>query len=190
MDEDRERWDERYAGRSDGPVTSPAAPEALALLDEALLARIPTAGLAVDIACGVGAQSLWLAQRGMHVMALDVSPVAIDLLRAAAEEYDVAQRIDARVVDLDNGLPDDAAGAALVICQRFRAPRLYRPIVDALAEGGMAIVTVLSEVGLEGAPGAFHARRGELTDAFTADRVDVLASSEHAGVASIVVRRR
>jgi len=190
MDDDRKRWDERHAARSEGPVAAPEAPEALALLDEAMLAQIPTAGLAVDIACGVGAQSLWLAQRGMHVLAIDVSPVAIDLTQAAADEHDLAARIDARVVDLDAGLPEDAAEASLVVCQRFRSPDLYPAIIDVLGEGGMAIVTVLSEVGLDGTPGVFHARGGELVDAFASDEVDVLASSEQAGVASIVLRRR
>lgn len=190
MDEDRKRWDERYAARREGPVTSPEAPEALALLDDAMLAQIPTTGFAVDIACGVGAQSLWLAQRGMHVLAIDVSPIAIDLTRAAADEHDLAGQIEVRVVDLDAGLPEDAAGAALVICQRFRSPELYPAIVGVLGQGGTAIVTVLSEVGLDGTPGAFHAPGGELVDAFTSDKVDVLASSEQAGVASIVVRRR
>ena len=190
MEEDRNRWDARHSARHDPDPARPEAPEALALLDAETLAHVPTAGLAVDIACGLGGQAVWLAQRGMRVLAIDVSPVAIDRTRAAAAEHGVTDLIDARVVDLDGGLPRDAVGAGLVVCQRFRAPALYAQIVDALAVGGFGLVTVLSEVGLVGEPGQFHARSGELIEAFPPGSVDVLASSEQAGVASIVFRRR
>jgi SAM-dependent methyltransferase len=190
MDEDRARWDERYAGRDGGTASAPTAPEALALLDEGMLAQLPTAGRALDIACGPGGQAVWLAQRGLHVLAIDVSPVAVRLTKAAAGEHGVGDLIDARVHDLDAGLPADATGFALVVCQRFRGRDLYPQIVDGLVPGGFAIVTVLSAVGLEGAPGEFHAPAGELLAAFGQTDVDIVAQSERAGVASIVVRRR
>ena len=190
MDEDRARWDDRYAARTGDSAAAPEPPEALALLDEGMLAQLPTTGVALDIACGLGSQSLWLAQRGLHVVAIDVSPVAIERMITAAREHDVADRVDARVHDLDEGLPADVAGAALVVCQRFRGRNLNPQIVDVLAPGGLAIVTVLSAVGLDGTPGEFHAPAGELVDAFTSSDVDIVAQSERDGVASIIVRRR
>jgi len=190
MEEDRERWDQRYSSRLAGPATAPEAPEALCLLDDVIIQQMPTRGLALDIGCGAGAQTLWLARRGLRVVALDVSPIAIGLTRSAAQEHRLVERIDARVLDLDRGLPDDAMGAALVLCQRFRAPGLYSEILDALGAGGVAIVTVLSEVGRHGASGEFHARPGELVEAFSSDGLETLASWERAGIASIVVRRQ
>lgn len=190
MDEDRVRWDERYAARADAPTATPQAPEALALLDEGMLARLPAAGQALDIACGAGGQAVWLAQRGLDVLALDVSPVAIDLTDAAAREHGVENRVDARVHDLDEGLPDDVVDLVLAVCQRFRRPDLTPQLVAALRPGGVALVTVLSVVGHVGDPGTFHAPAGELVDAFSRDDVDIVAQSEHDGVASIVVRRR
>jgi SAM-dependent methyltransferase len=189
MDEDRTRWDARYTVRREGPASSAVAPEALALLDEATRAQLPTTGRALDIACGTGAQSLWLAERGLDVLALDVSPVAVELTGIAAHTHGCAERIDARVHDLDAGLPPDAAGASIVVCQRFRDPALYPLIAAALRPGGVAMVTVLSAVGLDGVPGEFHAPPGELERAFTADGFDVLAGAEADGLASIVVRR-
>ena len=76
--------------------------------------------------------------------------VAIELTRSAAAAHDLAGRIDARVVDLDDGLPADLHGVAVVVCQRFRGRDLYGPIVDVLQPGGVAIVTVLSVVGVDG----------------------------------------
>lgn len=188
MDEDRVRWDERYAARGGASPASPQAPEALALLDEGMLAQLPTGGRALDIACGAGSQSLWLAERGMEVTALDVSPLAIALTDAAAREHGVADRIDARVHDLDDGLPPDVVDIAFVVCQRFRGRDLSPQIARALSPGGLAIVTVLSAVGLDGVPGEFHAPAGELVGAFTTTDVDIVAQSERDGIASIVVR--
>jgi SAM-dependent methyltransferase len=183
VEEDRQRWDDRY---KDQDRVDPAPPEALRDRGD-LLAIVPAAGRALDIACGRGAAALWAAQRGLHVLALDVSPLAVGKLRSAANEAGLDERIEARVVDLDDGLPDDATGFALVICQRFRDPRLYGPLFAALAPGGMLVVTVLSEVGAT-ETGPYHAPAGELQAAFTRPGAEVLRHEEGGGVASIVVQ--
>ncbi len=185
MEADRQRWDERYDGAA---IASPRPPDVLDEADE-LLAMLPGDGTALDIACGAGGQSLWLAGLGYDVVALDVSPVAIELTRSAAEARDLADHIDARVVDLDSGLPSDVEDVAIVVCQRFRGRGLYGPIVDVLRPGGIAIVSVLSAVGLDGIPGEFHAPPGELVEAFTRPDTEILHHGEAAGLASIVVRR-
>ncbi len=140
-----------------------------------LAASIPTSGTAIDIACGLGAQSLWLAARGLRVIALDVSPVAIERVRAAADAAGFTDHVDARVVDLDDGIPEGTPSADVIVCQRFRHPQLYPSIIEHLAPGGIAIVTVLSEVGLSDVglsqpPGPFHAPAGELVTAFSCRR--------------------
>jgi len=185
MDSDRARWDERYAGHE---LASPAAPDALAA-DDGPTVPVPTTGRALDIACGAGAQTLWLAERGLDVVALDVSPRAIELTTAAAASG-WSSRVEARVHDTDSGLPDDVGLCDVVVCQRFRDTSLYQPIIDAVAPGGIGIVTVLSAVGVDGEPGPFHAPAGELRDAFATDATDVLIGCEGQGVASIVFRRR
>lgn len=183
MDADRERWDERYIGRD---VAPPARPEAL---DGGLVAHVPTAGRALDVACGTGGQTVWLAARGLTVVALDVSPEAIRLTTAAAEAVGCAARVEARVHDLDGGLPAGLGDVDVVLCQRFRDTGLYRPILDLLRPGGIGIVTVLSEVGRTGPPRPFHAPPGELRAAFATGATVVLAEREEGGVGSIVFRR-
>lgn len=188
MEADRVRWDDRYAGR---PPSRPGRPEALADRP-ALIEEVPTAGRALDLACGTGAVALWLAERGLEVVAIDVSPTAIGLVRRSAAELALDDRITARVVDLDDGIDAATLAAApfdVVVCQRFRDRHLYAPIVDLLAPGGLAVATVLSSVGLDGEPGDFHAAPGELTAAFTDLDVDVLLDLEADGIASIVVQR-
>ena len=185
------RWDDRY--REVDPVSA-TPPEPLGERPD-LAGLIPTAGTAIDIACGLGAQTLWLAKLGLHVIALDVSPVAIEQVKAAADMARLADHVDARVVDLDAGLPEGTPGADVIVCQRFRSQRLYPAIIERLAPGGIAIVTVLSEVGLSEVglgqpPGPFHAAAGELVGAFTGEDMEVLYASEATGVATIIVQRR
>jgi SAM-dependent methyltransferase len=186
VERDRERWDERHAGR---PLAHAAPPDALSGDDE-LLSLVPTAGRAADIACGVGAQTLWLARRGLSVVAFDVSPAAIELTERAAAASGLADRITARVHDLDDGLPPELGDLDVLVCQRFRSPALYTAFVDALAPGGIAVVTVLSGVDIEGSRGGYRAAPGELLAAFADASTDVLHHHERGGQASIIVRRR
>ncbi len=142
---------------------------------------LPTSGRCVDIASGTGAVTLWLAQLGCHVTALDVSDVAIGVLEAAANASGLTTRIDARIVDLDGGLPADLVDLDLIVCQRFREPALYEAIVDLLRPGGLAVITVLSGVGVSD-PGPFHAAADELPTAFGADeRAEILREFEGDG---------
>jgi SAM-dependent methyltransferase len=179
---DADRWNERYAGRE---IPVPAVPEAL----DRHVGLVPVRGTALDVACGAGAQALWLAERGLDVVALDVSPVALDLLARAADRAGVGGRVDTRMVDLADGLPADLGRFDLVLCQRFRQPSLYGPLVDHLAAGGVGVFTVLSEVGLDAAPGPYHAPEGELREFAGRPDVDVIDHTEAAGVASLVFRR-
>ncbi len=124
-------------------------------------------------------------------MAIDASEVAITALNSAAVNLGVHDRIETRVLDLDDGLPADLAGScALAICQRFRDPALYAQLVYMLQPDGVLVITVLSRVGLDGEPGPFHAPPGELIDVFRDLDVDILRSLEADGEATLVARRR
>lgn len=150
---DRRRWDARYA--ADDPVTGPV-PKPLVLELEPLL---PRQGRALDIACGEGQLALWLARRGLDVTAVDISPVALDRLRALAATEGLVDRIDALEVDLDHGLPPLAPGLALVTCIDFHAPGVIAQASDLLAPGGMLLVQVLLQSG--GGDSPFRAAPGE-----------------------------
>ncbi len=191
METDRDRWDQRWsASRQDADPIGEVAPDAIAA-HPPILETIPTGGRALDLACGVGAQSLWMTARGLQVTALDVSPVAIEILIGAAASAGLA--VEASVWDTDAGLPADARDFAMIVCQRYRAPDLYEELVDRLRPGGVLVLTVLSAVGLDGEPGPFHAPAGELIDAFAAQAADgtieVLVDDERDGQASIILRR-
>jgi SAM-dependent methyltransferase len=180
VQDDAERWNGRYLGRVTG---TPSVPKGLGGVE---LHR----GRCLDVACGLGEQSIWAAQQGYDVVAIDASDVAITALNSAALRYGVRDRIDSRVVDLDQGLPTELADScALVICQRFRDPKLYEQLVYMLARDGALVITVLSQVGAAEV-GPFHAPPGDLVCAFRNFDVDILRNVELDGEATLVARRR
>ncbi|MFT3660649.1 MAG: class I SAM-dependent methyltransferase [Gordonia sp. (in: high G+C Gram-positive bacteria)] len=97
-------WDERY-GSADRLWTAQANP---ALIREA--AEL-TPGTALDVGSGEGADARWLADRGWHVTAVDISQVALD--RAAA--MDSRETIAWRRVDLTaEKVPSTGSGSGEV----------------------------------------------------------------------------
>jgi SAM-dependent methyltransferase len=178
--EDRVRWDGIYTSSGPAPVDAIGPPTVFA--DFADL--FPTAGHALDLACGQGLATVWLARRGMEVWGLDISAVAVGQARDLARRSGVGDRCRFDAVDLDRGLPDGPPANAIV-CHRFRDRRLDQAIIGRLAPGGMLAISALSEVGA--APGPFRAAPGELTAAFA--ELDLIAADEADGVAWVLARR-
>ena len=147
--------------------------------------RFPTAGRALELACGDGRASAWLASRGLEVTGLDVSPVAVELATDLARRVPAwATRCRFEVVDLDDGLPPGPP-VDLVVCHLFRDVHLDAAIVARLRPGGLLAVAVLSEVG--GSPGRHRARPGELLDRF--GELEVVDGDEADGTAWLLARR-
>jgi 2-polyprenyl-3-methyl-5-hydroxy-6-metoxy-1,4-benzoquinol methylase len=99
-------------------------------------------GTALDLGCGQGRNSFWLASRGFTVTGLDLSPVAIEQATAVAEELDVDVSFES--VDLTTW---DPAGRAwdLVVLTYLHLSGERRPVVHgaakrAVAPGGRLIV--------------------------------------------------
>jgi SAM-dependent methyltransferase len=176
---DRIHWDERYAGI--GPAPADVAGPPLFARYEHLF---PTEGRALELACGRGRSSVWLARRGLEVWGVDVSAVAIGLAQALAEQSGVADRCRFDVVDLDGGLPDGPP-VDVILCYFFRDARLDQQIVKRLIPGGLLAVAALSTVDI--GPGSFRVGPGELPAAFAS--LDVLTQSEGAGQAWLLARR-
>jgi SAM-dependent methyltransferase len=88
-------WEALYAA-SDGatPVDS----------DVAGLAATLSPGTAVDLGCGAGQNSLWLARQGWHVTGIDLAPTAIRSATLAAAAEGLAA--DFAVEDLTSWAPD------------------------------------------------------------------------------------
>ncbi|MDD4867381.1 MAG: class I SAM-dependent methyltransferase [Mycobacterium sp.] len=179
VEADRRRWGQRYANSEPPALAAVAPPDVFA--DHADL--FPTTGCALELACGQGLASVWLARRGMRVLGWDVSPVAVGRARGLARRGGVGERCHFDVVDLDDGLPSGPP-VNLILCHKFRDRRLDRAILGRLAPGGLLAVAVLSEVGA--APGPFRAVAGELPKAFAG--LELLVVGEGEGRAWLLAR--
>ncbi len=71
---------------SDAPSLIPEFDQLLALVEET---RAVPLGSALDLGCGTGRWSVRLAERGWHVVGVDVVPRAIDSARDRAERAGV-----------------------------------------------------------------------------------------------------
>ncbi|MDA4088060.1 SAM-dependent methyltransferase [Mycolicibacterium hassiacum DSM 44199] len=100
-EQDRIRWDERYRNREAAPGSGGELPAVLALFES----EFPHSGKGLDLACGSGEFSVWLARRGVDVVGVDISPTAIAQARELAAASGVSDRSRFEVVDLDTGLP-------------------------------------------------------------------------------------
>ena len=175
---DRRSWNDRHRTAAPGHAVPPTG------LDDAPVC-VPTSGRALDVACGRGGVTVWAAERGLDVIALDASPEAVGATRSLATAAGVGHRVDARVHDLDGGLPGGIGSFDLIVCQRYRDPELWPALVRALRPGGTLVVTVLSVVGAT-VEGRFRADAGELEAAFGTLGVDVVRAAEGDGVATVV----
>lgn len=122
----RLKWDRRY-GQAAG-LPEPA----LILREYAHL--LPSEGVALDLACGLGASALWLAERGLRVQAWDLSPVAIERLSRLAEASGLP--VDARVRDLI-AEPPSGEGFDLILVSHFLDRATCPAIAAALRPGGL-----------------------------------------------------
>src|SRR5512143_1228453 len=131
---DQERWDERWAEPKTAHVREPHP-----LLVSFVLRNPQVRGRALDVACGVGQNTIWLAQRGFTVDAVDISPVALEHAQRSAAEAGLAPRaVNFIQADLEGWSP--AVGAYdLVAGFRFLNRRLWPRLQAALRSGGWLV---------------------------------------------------
>lgn len=134
-DEDKARWDRRYASGEYGGRTHPSA----LLSDWAprVLAGLGGRARALDLACGTGRNARYLAELGFQVDALDISAAGLARAGAAAAEAGVEVRWIQH--DLDAGLPADLGDYHLIVLVRYVNDALLRALPARLVPGGWLI---------------------------------------------------
>jgi tellurite methyltransferase len=123
-------------------------------------------GRALDLACGAGRHSLYLAKQGWQVMAVDGSPLAIEILHERAREQKL--NVDARVADLEHSEFEIEPGAYDLISDCYYLQRSLIPKMQSgVRPGGIvvAIVHLADSDQPQGTP--TRARPGELRGYFT-----------------------
>lgn len=125
-DELRDKWNRRHGAAEDHGAV------ALVLRDNPHL--LPSTGLALDLACGRGANSLFLAEHGLTVEAWDLADVAIDGLDREARSRGLP--IAARVRDVERQPPQRERFDVIVVSHFFSRP-LCPHLSSALRAGGL-----------------------------------------------------
>ncbi len=146
-------WDERY--RSGAQPSEPSAP-----LPEAVADVQP--GLALDLAGGSGRHTLWLAERGWRVHAIDGSQVALSLLQDDASQRGLLGRIETQCADIEADsftLPHASFDLACIFYFLHRP--LFAQVRDAVRPGGLFVAAIHFD---DGTGGQYRLRPGELRD--------------------------
>ena len=122
----RSKWDRRHRA-SDRPVL----PATVLTRNSHLL---PDRGTALDLACGLGGNALFLAERGLRVSAWDLSPVAVERVRAEAETRGL--QINAQARDII-ARPPPPSSFDVIVVSHFLDRGLVPAIARALRPGGL-----------------------------------------------------
>ncbi len=150
--DDKERWNKRYQDKD-----APQKP--IKLVTEYV--KFSTGKQALDIACGMGRHSKYLASLGFQVDALDISSLAIKKLQNL-------ENIHAKEVDFDTyRLPKEKYD--LIVCTYYLERKLFPQMISALKPNGIILLeTFLHNTDNEKEPSnpAFLLNEGELETYF------------------------
>lgn len=156
---DAERWNARYA--ADGDARLEDQPRQL-LLDYAHL--LPKEGIALDAAAGVANNGTFLARRGIHVIALDISITALQLATRRALKESLP--FSAAVYDLSRlWLPMNHFD--VIVNFHFLERGTYPVFQQALRTGGLIIFETFLRPNEDSSTPDYYLEPGELQNAFS-----------------------
>jgi tellurite methyltransferase len=201
MPSSESQWDEKH-----GRAVKEASEAPAGILSE-LWPLLP-AGAALDLACGRGRNTLFLAQHGRQVTAVDWSAAALEILEARAQAWKIPVRriqkivearhatragIDLLQADLE-GIELPANRFSVILCVRYLQRSLFPQICRALRPAGMLLFETYTKAQLAfpGGPRdpAHLLNTGELRRAFP--ELEVVFSRElraEQGIASLAARK-
>lgn len=130
MRSDLERWNQKYRGGNPHPDF---APDPILVTHAHLLHG---AGTALDVACGVGHNAIYLAQRGYQVVAVDGSLNGLSYCREALRGKNL--RVDLVNADLEQFTPPPNFFDVVLVIRYLHRP-LIAPLKSAVKPGGLII---------------------------------------------------
>lgn len=182
MIEDKQRWNKRH-------IEKPMRHNVEPIIEKyTLLAPL---GYALDIACGVGRNTHYLAEKGFVVDAVDISDYALGEIRDIATINTIERDLDSYNLEVDK--------YDIIVNINYLNRRLLPQIKEALRDGGLLIFeTFIVAHGDFSQPAnpEFLLRKNELLHTFIGleiiyyeERDDINLRGEKTRVASLVARK-
>lgn len=150
---DRERWNERWAGR--GPGTAHRS-----MVIELVAPWLPETGRALSVGGGGSTESLVLAEAGLDVTVVDVSDVGLEMAQAEAET--AGHAITTVCADLDVEPPPSGPWDVIVVANYLNRRLFPRLGAELRRDGGVLAVAIATVTNLERSP---RPRREHLLEA-------------------------
>lgn len=163
----RDKWNTIYAKNAE------IGPPAAVLLEN--VNKLPASGCAVDIACGNGANALFLAELGLETYAWDISDVAIEQLSRRSLVQSGQLPLKTEVVDIEASSFQGHKFDVIVSCH-FLDRSITKNMLAALSPGGVIFFqTFMRERLIQTGPSNpdFLLEKGELIEMMQG--LDVLA---------------
>jgi tellurite methyltransferase len=167
--DDKRKWDKKYREMSQLLEARPSSDLIVSFFAEA------PGNNALDLACGSGRHTLFLAEKGFHVDAVDISTVALDALRPQVD----TDKVNIIEADLDTFTPQSET-YDLIVKTNFLDRTLVERAKRALKPGGIMVVETYMADPANEKPDSnpeFLLRKGELLDLF-GEGFDVLEYKE------------
>ncbi|WP_431921900.1 class I SAM-dependent methyltransferase [Micromonospora wenchangensis] len=130
-------WEQHHRARRRGSAGHPNP-----VLEET--ARTLPPGEALDLGCGAGGDTIWLARHGWQVTAVDISNAAVERVRALSRRLGIDERVTGEQHDLARSFPDGQFD--LISAQYLHTPfaldrtRVLRSAAYALRPGGHLLI--------------------------------------------------
>ncbi len=159
MNTSSDKWNNRYRD-----AQAPGSPATI-LADN--LHLLPAAGEALELACGLGANALLLADQGLTTTAWDLSEVAVSKLRRFASQQHLSIQAEARDIQPHHLQP---ASYDVICVSAFLERQLCPAITAALRPGGLLFYQTFTRLKVhEGGPSNpdFLLATGELLTLFS-----------------------
>jgi len=134
----RQRWNTRYR------QTTAEAKSARVLTENQHL--LPSAGRALDLACGLGGNARLLAEHGLDTWAWDISEVAVSEVRRMSQQPGVSLQAEVRDVCLHPPVPN---GFDVIAVSRFLDRDLAPALIEALQPEGLLFYQTFTRDALE-----------------------------------------
>lgn len=133
----KQHWEDRYAEQD--RIWSGRVNPWLAQVAE----QVPP-GRALDLGCGEGGDTVWLAEHGWQVVGVDISETALGRAAAAVEERGLADRVRFVQMDLSETFPegtfDLVSAQFLQSMVHLDRERIFAAAARAVEPGGLLVV--------------------------------------------------